>query len=230
MNPIQFECPHCHEIITGDESWYGQRVKCLGCQATILVPPTPVSTELQTARLIPEPAASAPIVPDAANQETDIFKLSPVARAYPGQILLGLSFIGLAIGLAIRAQDFPWPRWVALVPLALGVLLLLLVWIRVKSCSYRLTTQRLFVRRGWLAKHLNELELYRVKDVVVDQGVLQRVLGYGNITVLAADDSTPEVDLVGVSSPTKVKETIRTQYRAARQQEGVHPTEFMKSP
>ena len=106
---------------------------------TILVPQAPASTEPQTARLIQEPAASAPIVPDEADQETDIFKLSPVARAFPGQILLGVIFIGLAIGLAIRAQDFSWPRWVALVPLALGVLLLLLLWIRVKSCSYRLT-------------------------------------------------------------------------------------------
>jgi membrane protein YdbS with pleckstrin-like domain len=119
---------------------------------------------------------------------------------------------------------------VALIPLALGLLLLLLLWIRVKSCSYRLTTQRLFVRRGWLAKHVNELELYRVKDVVVDQAGLQRLLGYGTITVLSADDTTPEVDLVGISSPTKVKEMIRTQYRAARHREGVRPTEFMKSP
>ena len=170
------------------------------------------------------------MAPEAANQETDIFKLSPVARAYPGQILLGVIFIALAIGLAIRAQDFSWPRWVALVPLALGVLLLLLVWIRVKSCSYRLTTQRLFVRRGWLAKHLNELELYRVKDVVVDQGFLQRVLGYGTITVLADDDSTPAVALARISRPIKVKEMIRTQYRAARQREGVRPTEFLQSP
>ena len=230
MNPIKFECPHCHEIIAGDESLYGQRVKCRKCQATILVPPTPVSTEPQTARLIHEPAVAAPLVLDEVNQETDIFKLSPVARAFPGQILLGVILIGLAVGLAIRAQDFSWPPWVALVPLALGVLLLLLVWIRVKSCSYRLTTQRLFVRRGWLAKHVNELELYRVKDVVVDQGGLQRLLGYGTVTVLAADDTTPEVGLVGISSPTKVKEMIRTQYRAARQREGVRPTEFMQSP
>jgi membrane protein YdbS with pleckstrin-like domain len=230
MNPIKFECPHCHEIIAGDESMYGQRVQCPKCQAAILVPQAPVSLEPQTARLIQEPAVAAPLVLDGAKAETDLLKLSPVARAFPGQILLGVIFIGLAIGLAIRAQDFSWPRWVALVPLALGVLLLLLLWIRVKSCSYRLTDQRLFVRRGWLAKHVNELELYRVKDVVVDQGVLQRLLGYGTITVLAADDSTPEVDLVGVSGPTKVKEMIRTQYRAARQREGVHPTEFMKSP
>jgi hypothetical protein len=101
MNPIKFECPHCHEIIAGDESLYGQRVKCPKCQATILVPPAPASPEPQTARLIPEPAASAPIVLDAANQETDIFKLSPVARAFPGQILLGVTFIALALGLSI---------------------------------------------------------------------------------------------------------------------------------
>ena len=230
MSPITFECPHCHEIIAGDESLYGQQVQCRKCQATILVPQAPASTEPQTARLIQEAAASAPIVAVEADQETDIFILSPVARAFSGQILLGVVFIALGIGLAIRGQDFSWPRWVALVPLTPGVLLLLLLWIRVKSSSYRLTTQRLFVRRGWLAKHVNELELYRVKDVVVDQAGLQRLLGYGTITVLAADDTTPEVDLVGVSSPTKVKEMIRTQYRAARQREGVHPTEFMKSP
>jgi len=230
MNRVKFECPYCHEIIAGDESLYGQRVRCRKCQGEILVPQAPASTEPQTARLIQEPAASAPIVPDKADLETDIFKLSPVARAFPGQILLGVIFIGLGIGLAMRAQDSSWPRWVALVPLALGVVLLLLVWIKVKSCSYRLTTQRLFVRRGWLTKHVNELELYRVKDVVVDQGVLPRVLGYGTITVLADDDTTPEVDLVSISRPTQVKEMIRTQYRAARQREGVHPTEFMQSP
>ena len=229
-NPISFECPHCQEIIAGDESLYGQQVKCRKCQADFLIPQAPASTEPQIARLIPDPVASVPFVADQSDQETDIFKLSPVARAFPGQILLVVIFIGLGIFLAIRAQDFSWPRWVPLVPLALGVLLLLLLWIRVKSCSYRLTTQRLFVRRGWLAKHVNELELYRVKDVVVDQKVLQRLLGYGAITVLADDDTTPQVDLVGISRPTKVKEMIRTQYRAARQREGVHPTEFMQSP
>ena len=133
MNPIKFECPHCHEIIAGDESLYGQRVQCQKCQAEILVPAAPARPEPQIARLIPEPAASAPIVPESADQETDIFKLSPTARAFPGQILLGLIFIALAIGLAMRAQDFSWPRWVALVPLALGVLVLLLVWIGLGS-------------------------------------------------------------------------------------------------
>ena len=192
MNPIQFECPHCHAIIAGDESQYGRPVKCGKCQATILVPPAPVSAIPQTARLIPDPVGRAPTAPDAAGQETDIFNLSPVARAFSGRIFLGLIFIGLAVVLELSARDYPWAPPGALAMLALAVLVFLLVWIRVKSCHYRLTSQRLFVRRGWLAKHVDELELYRVKeDVVVDQGMLQRMLGFGTVTVLADDDTTP---------------------------------------
>ena len=230
MNPIKFECPYCHEIIAADESLYGQQVKCPKCQATILVPQAPASTAPLTARLIPEPAPTGPILADEATRETDIFNLSPVARAFPGQILLGMMFVVIGVGLALRAHDLSWPRWVALLPLTLGVVLLLVVWIGVKATSYRLTTQRLFVRCGWLGKHVNELELYRVKDVLMDQGAFQRLLGYGTVTVLSADDSTPEVDLARISSPGKIKELIRTEYRAARQREGVHPTEFMQSP
>ena len=52
--------------------------------------------------------------------------------------------------------------------------------------------------------------------------------------IIAGDESLygqrVQVDLVGVSSPSKVKEMIRTQYRAARHREGVRPTEFMQSP
>jgi membrane protein YdbS with pleckstrin-like domain len=230
MKPITFECPQCHEHIAGDESMYGQEVQCGKCQATMRAPPTPVHAELQTARLLPEPAGTI-VTPEleAARPETEVFTRSPVARAFPGRLLLGVMLIALAVGLALRAHDFSWPRWVPVAPLALGLLVLLLLWITVKSSSYRLTTQRLFVRHGWWARQSNELELYRVKDVVVNQRWLQRLLGYGTITVLADDDSTPQVDLAGISRPMAVKEMIRTEYRAARQREGVHPTEFMQS-
>ena len=230
MNPIQFECPHCREINTGDESQYGHRVKCAKCQTTIIVPAAPVSPEPETARLLPGPVARAAIIPETANAESDLFNLSPTARAFSGQIVLSVLIFGLALFLATRSADFSWAPQAAMITGALGVILLLRVWIKVKSSNYRLTTQRLFVQRGWLAKHVEELELYRVKDVVVDQGVMQRLLGYGTITVLADDDSTPTLELVSISSPIKIKELIRTQYRAARQREGVHPTEFMRSP
>lgn len=229
MKPIHFECPQCHEITAGDEALYGQPVKCWKCQATMLAPAIPVRTAPPTARLITE--ASAAVTPEsgAPIPESEVFSLSPVARAFPGRLLLGLILVALAAGLALRAHVFSWPQWVPVVPLALGLVVLLLLWIEVKSSLYRLTTQRLFVRRGWWARQVNELELYRVRDVVVDQQGLQRLLGYGTIRVVADDETTPQVDLVGIARPLGVKEMIRTQYRAARQREGVHPTELMQS-
>lgn len=230
MNPITYECPQCHEVFTGDESLCGQPVLCAKCGCTMLVPAAATGTPVPTARLIVGPAAKPPPEASVLSPETDIFKVTPVARAFPGQILLGLGLIGLGIGLASRAETFSWPRWVALIPVVVGLLVLLLLWVKVKSCSYRLTSERLFVQRGWLARHVDELELYRVKDVVVDQGMVQRVLGYGTVTVLSDDDTTAKMRLVRISKPTSIKEMIRTHYRAARQREGVHPTELMQSP
>lgn len=178
----------------------------------------------------PDPVATAPLIANEPEPETEIFSVSPVARAFPGQLLTGWLLIGLAAALAMNLPEFQRPAWVPLIPLALGALMLLLLWVRLKSSRYRLTTQRLFVQRGWLARHVNELELYRVNDVVVRQGTVQRLLGYGTVTVMADDDSTPEVHLVNLPQPAALKEMIRTQYRAARQREGVHPTELIQSP
>jgi hypothetical protein len=77
---------------------------------------------------------------------------------------------------------------------------------------------------------VNELELYRVKDVVVDQGFCSVCWVTVPITVMADDVTTPQVDLARISRPTKIKELIRTSTARARQREGVHPTEFMQSP
>lgn len=231
MNPIQFECPHCHDLIEGDESMHGQRVTCAKCQRQMVVPEKPVDAEPKVARLISKPAGLARTAPGlAAEQETEIFHLSPVARSFSGLILLAILLLGAAVGLALYQDSFTWAPQGALVALALGLLVLLWVWVAVKASSYRLTTQRLFARRGWLAKHVDELELYRVKDVVIDQGVLPRLLGYGTIAVVADDDTTPRMELVNIARPAEIKELIRTHYRAARQREGVRPTEFMRSP
>src|ERR1019366_6833858 len=94
MNPIQFECPHCHEINSGDESLYGKTVTCGKCQATILVPPKPAGPDPKTARLISGPAPTAPAAPD---DETDVFNLSPAWRSFLGPILLGLILIALGL-------------------------------------------------------------------------------------------------------------------------------------
>ncbi len=221
--------PHCREIIAGDESLYGREsVPESVRQRLLFVPPAPSAQGLRTARLISGPPSPLPVVRCEHPGNRHLQTVS--GRAYlPGQIPSRTDFHWFGRGLAIRAQDFlaalggAGPVWSRCAPAAAGldqgeVLQLSL------DHSTAIRPSRL------VGKHVNELELYRVKDRGGGSGGLQRLLGYGTITVLTADDTTPEVHLVRISRPTKVKEMIRTQYRAARQREGVHPTEFMKSP
>jgi len=141
-------------------------------------------------------------------EEHEVFALKPTTKAFLGEIILGLLLLPVAGG---------------------GLILLLNVWYKVVSLKYRLTTQRLFVQKGLIAKHLEELELFRVKDVTVKQGILQSILGFGTITVLSTDDSNPQIALIGINKPVDVKETIRKSFRAARKREGTRAMEFIPS-
>ena len=151
--------------------------------------------------------SAALILSDDDELETDVFDIKPSAKAFLGEAIWG----------------------VVLIPFIIGLILLLHVWLKTKSLSYRLTTQRLFVRKGLISKRVEEIELFRVKDVTVNQGIIQRMLGFGTIIVLSSDDSTPKVVLMGVPKPNDVKEEIRTHYRAARKREKVRATEFIPS-
>jgi uncharacterized membrane protein YdbT with pleckstrin-like domain len=155
---------------------------------------------------MPEPTQVQ--VPPTPAEEMPIFELKPAARAYLGLMIWGILLLPLFL---------------------LGLLLLLRVWYLVASTRYRLTSQRLFVQTGLVAKKLEEVELFRVKDVTVNQGFIQRLLGVGSVVVLSSDDTTPRLELAGIHNPVEVKEQIRGAFRAARQREGLRMGEYIPS-
>ena len=147
-------------------------------------------------------------IPATPGEEQPIFEIKPAWRSRLGLVLWG----------------------VALVPVfGIGLLVLLRAWYLVASVRYRLTTQRLFVQTGLIAKNLEEVELFRVKDVTLRQGVLDRLLGTGTVTVLSTDDTAPVLEIQGILHPLDAKERIRTAFRAARQREGLRTGEFFAS-
>lgn len=111
----------------------------------------------------------------------------------------GLSAIGLVIPLIM------WP----------------VRWFTNRATTYELTTQRLRIMRGILNRRLDELELYRVKDYVLEQPLFLRLLGLGNLTLLTSDASTPSLALRAIAGASDVREQLRNAVQTERDRKRV---------
>jgi len=83
-----------------------------------------------------------------------------------------------------------------------------------KSHHYRLTPRRLFVRTGLLRRRLDQIELLRVKDIFVQQSLLETWLGIGHVVVLSSEQTLPRATLYGIEQPRGVMDSIWRQTRA----------------
>ena len=115
------------------------------------------------------------------------------------------------------------PMVLSLIGFWLVVPVLWLAWRMMQTAchKYTLTTERLRERSGVLAVQVDELELYRVKDIAVSLPVVQRLLGRGRIVLLTSDRSTPRVVLNAVPAPGEVADLIRMHVERCRVQKGV---------
>ena len=73
---------------------------------------------------------------------------------------------------------------------------------------YALSEDRIFIRRGWLNIHQDEVILYRVRDLCVKVNLWQRIFGVGTVTVTSTDKSVPVLTLKNIRQPFEVKELI----------------------
>lgn len=86
---------------------------------------------------------------------------------------------------------------------------------------YTLTNERLKIEHGFIGRQTEEIDLYRVNDVGVKQHPLERVGGFGDITVETTDATAPVKILHNVREPDRVKDLIREAARAERQRRRV---------
>ena len=74
-----------------------------------------------------------------------------------------------------------------------------------RSCAmrYRITNYRIDFERGILTKRIDTLELWHVDDINFEQGIVDRMMNVGTITVISDDRSTPRLELAGVPNPAR---------------------------
>jgi membrane protein YdbS with pleckstrin-like domain len=155
----------------------------------------------------------------AAQQEQELWSGRAAGRAFIlSWVLLAVIIVGLLLltyGTPLREWRWSWVAW--LIILGLIICQLVRVGYRIIARSYRVTTQRLFIRHGLIVTTTNQTDLVRVNDVQVRQNVLEKLMGVGTVLVESpSDSSNPHAELAGIYDPHAVAEHIHRQMRALR--------------
>lgn len=140
-----------------------------------------------------------------------------------GTLILGLAGFGLMVAMA-----GDWGAWPLLLTGAAAAIVAW-KWLDNMSARYDVTAERLIVRRGILFKSIDEIELYRVKDVRMDFTLLGQMAGIGSICLTTSDETTRAGDLVMHDVPRAHarREEFRRLVDAARRKRGVREIDMV---
>jgi uncharacterized membrane protein YdbT with pleckstrin-like domain len=92
-----------------------------------------------------------------------------------------------------------------------------------RAVRYRLTAQRLEVERGMLGKRYESVDLWRIRDVVLEQTLFERLRGVGRITVLSSDQVEPQLTVGPIAAAKPLYDQLRDAVAAARKEARVVP-------
>jgi uncharacterized membrane protein YdbT with pleckstrin-like domain len=110
--------------------------------------------------------------------------------------------------------------------LTLG-LALIYYFIRSRSRFIRITNQRVVVEHGLFSKRMEQVDLYRIVDYVVERPFGQRVLGTGNLVLEAMDSSTPALRLEALPTDVvKLYEALRAATENEKRLRGVRVVDY----
>jgi uncharacterized membrane protein YdbT with pleckstrin-like domain len=137
---------------------------------------------------------------DPIGPETIIFEGAPALVPSLGALLVAIFTVGLA---------------------------LIWFWFQRGGTTYKITNQRVVIDSGLFSKKLDQLDLYRVNDFVVDRPFGQRLLGTGNIRMTTFDKSSPTVELLALKTDVvALYEVLRRAVEAAKQAKGVRIVDY----
>ena len=141
---------------------------------------------------------------------------------------LATVLLGIAGIVAMIAAAGDWGAW-PLLATGLSVVIVMGKWLQNMAAKYEITPERLVVRRGIVFKSIDEIELYRIKDVRMDFSLLNQWAGIGTICLSSSDETTRVGDLVmrHIDKAQARREELRRLVDAARQRRGVREIDMV---
>jgi uncharacterized membrane protein YdbT with pleckstrin-like domain len=122
-----------------------------------------------------------------------------------GSLLIG-AIVALAASVAIGV----------IVGVVLIALVILVGFVKRMATTYMVSNQRLYIRRGILAKRVQQTRIDRVQNVNTDQSLMQRILRVGTVDFDTAGTDDSDFTFHGLSNPSRVVAAVdRAQREAA---------------
>lgn len=92
---------------------------------------------------------------------------------------------------------------------AIAAILIVKAWFHRWITEIAVTDRRVIYKTGFIRRHTNEMHMDKVESVQVDQSILGRILGYGNVTVLGTGEGLEPIDTI--AAPLKLRNHITGQ-------------------
>ena len=140
-----------------------------------------------------------------------------------GTVLLALA--GGALALTQPGGVGAWPLLLTLAAL----LIVAVKFVQNLAATFEITEERLLIHRGIIFKSIDEVELYRVKDVRCDFTLLNQWANIGTLCVSSSDETTRGADLVlrHVERARDRRELLRRLVDTARQKRRVREIDMV---
>ena len=130
--------------------------------------------------------------------------------------LIGALCIAIAVGALFFRRDYPQESFiVSIAAFTIGLLVVLVALIRRSTTELVVTDRRIIAKRGLVARDTVEMNLGKVESLHVNQGVIGRILDYGDVIVVGTGSSLEP--LRGIASPLELRRKLGEVAQLAKQ-------------
>lgn len=157
------------------------------------------------------------------SEETSLWKGSPSQWLNLWTFVLAVILIA-GIGVA----GF-FTAGLALIGLVIPIVWIVWKYLAVRCQTFELTTERLKITDGVINQHLDEVELYRVKDVLMTRPWWMRVTGLATLVLETSDRSLPLLTIPAIRGGVELREQLRKHVELQRDKKRVRETDFEES-
>jgi len=106
-----------------------------------------------------------------------------------------------------------------------GIFMGLWRYLTIRTWKIVVTNQRITEEKGVLSRSTDELELFRVKDIKLDEPLWIRIFGLSNIVLHTSDRTSPTVIIPAIKGGKELREKLRDLVDQRREQKGVRETD-----